>query len=602
MNAGRLFLLFLVICLALNILPEPLPAWAQTPAPQYQEVCDHYLNRFYGEPDWRARLMDPVYSTPEQVLERYNLYLPVYDCLSTGDVPVTGEQAEARELVGYFLTLAGGALHTSTTGPGQGGAIRFSDLQDPAVVALREEAGLPEPEGYIYVWLYPSLEAMPEELRPFFRNDNVRGMTLLTRYIVILDHLAQLSEDQQGTGLEDYQRDQRARVYSHEYVHAYVKSVLGPDRAFTTPEWFDEGLAIYFSGSGEPSSQVYLDDQGSQVFITTPPEEYARYRDTFKYLEREHGREKLLALIRTAVLDADPGRLYRDLGITDDQELLRIAEESREELGLERLGLLVLFLAGMAVLIVVVSRLLRRGRGLPSVPSGSPLDAYYMRSRGDLHGLERMLLRQNDSLDVGAVQSRMEAAIGLHDLNDPTSVLLLAQALQQDRSSSVRAAAARSLGQMADLHRRAAPLDPASRVRALEVLFPALRQDPAEEVRMMATEAIFRSGGTAALRPLKAVLREEMMKKRVSTAFQLWLVSWTIRNGLEKLMIELYPWFGEEAQQFAINQLRWQLSPGTLEQLGQAAMSADPALRALADAVLHGRPEEGSEPDSLKSG
>ena len=582
-------IIILILCFLLGMLPSRAAAQAETPAGVDQSVCDDYLNLLYSEPDWRDRLMDPVFSTPDEVRERFNLYWPVYDCLSSGGIPVTGDQAEVRDLTGYFVTLAGGAVNPSPEQGGQGGVLRFADLQDPAVVALRDEVGLPEPEGLIFVWLYPNRESLPENLRQFFANPNVRGLTLLTRYIVIIDNLAELTEEQRGTRLEDYQREQRARVFSHEYVHAYIKSVLGPQQGPNLPKWFDEGLAIYFSGSSEPSSQVYLDAQGRQVWISTPPEEYARYRDTFKYLERVHGREKLLDLIRESVLAQDPAILYRDLGAANEQELFQMSEESREERGLQRLTYGVLGLALLALLIVFLTRLPRREPALAGGPTGGSLDAYYRRSHGDLHGLERMLLSHNHNLTDQAVQTRLAAADELSELNEPGSTELLAMAVRTDKSSSVRAAAARGLGRRADLNRRAAPLDARARVHALEALLPALRNDPVEEVREMAVEALYRTAGTAVLRPLEAILREELAEKRISPGFQLWLVNWANNNGLENWIIDLYPWLGPEARHATAERLRWRLLPSTLEKLDQVSQSGDPALRELADAVLRGR-------------
>ena len=124
---------------------------------------------------------------------------------------------------------------------------------------------------------------LPKALRDYVNSSSVRGLTLQTRYIVVFD------EVRPGTQLEEYERSQRSAVLSHEFVHAYVKSYLGPERGFSLPTWYDEGLAIYFSGSSDPSSAAYFDENGRQVTWSIPPKDYARYRDDFIYLEQTLG-------------------------------------------------------------------------------------------------------------------------------------------------------------------------------------------------------------------------------------------------------------------------------------------------------------------------
>ena len=82
------------------------------------------------------------------------------------------------------------------------------------------------------------------------------------------------------------------KTLSHELVHAYLKSLTGSAGFDAFPIWYDEGLAIYFSGSGEDTSIVTPNGQ----IVVTPTEDYKHYQIVFDYLEAELGRAQLLTL------------------------------------------------------------------------------------------------------------------------------------------------------------------------------------------------------------------------------------------------------------------------------------------------------------------
>jgi hypothetical protein len=566
-----------------------------------QDVCEQIVPAFFADPNWREALLDPAFTTREEVQLRYQLYNQIHNCLLEENIPVTGEEAaEALPLMEFYLTLVGGLVSNNTTA-GEGYLVRFEDLRDPAVLSLRNEVGLPVPEGYLYVWLYTSVDDMPENVARYFRNPNVRGLTLLTRYVIVIDQVARLQETARGTPLEDFQRDQRSRVFSHEFVHAYVKSLLGTEHAFRLPEWYDEGLAIYFSGSSDPSSIAYVDENGRQVYYSLAPENYARYRDAFLFMEAEYGRERLLELIRRSVLEIDPGLLYRELGAENEEQLFAMARASRVDAGLNRLLYTVFgFTVAVLVLFLVPKAVERSREAVSERRNRDPLDAYYLRGRGDLRGLHRMLRHHYNSTDSHQVQSRLAAVEATADVDDPHALDILIETLHQDGSSTVRAAAARGIGQMADLRRPVTLLGESARVSVLSALFPALHTDSAEEVRMRAIEAIYCAGGTAALRPLESVLREEIVNKRASPAFQHWFVNWAEDVQLLRLIVDLYPWLNHSARRAAVERLRWHLTPQVMFLLESASLSGDLALRELAEAVLGQQSTDPSETGDMQ--
>jgi hypothetical protein len=114
---------------------------------------------------------------------------------------------------------------------------------------------------------------------------------------------------------------------SHEFAHAYINSALGL-KHISMPKWYHEGLAIYFSGSAQ-GYFVHVDP--NLVISTIPPEDYQQYKTNFDYLEKQHGREKFLNLIKQSVEQADPAVLYRDLGISDEMVLAARAGAWRQQ-------------------------------------------------------------------------------------------------------------------------------------------------------------------------------------------------------------------------------------------------------------------------------
>lgn len=289
--------------LALFGLLAPLEAAAAGPD------CAAVLAEVRQGEDWLDRLIDPVLHSPAEVEERLRLYEQVHACLGEPGRSRSEEEERIYRLSEYFLIFAGGYL----TPPGSS-TLELVDLAasaDPAVVRLREEAGVPPPPGYVYLRRYYAREEMPAPVQRVFENSEVAGVTMVARYIGV-------PEADPGTlAGRIFQARSLPRTVSHELVHAYMNAVVGPQRAADLPRWYEEGVAIYFSGSGEPHAVVT-----PRLTITaTSPADYAQYRRNFQFLEAHLGRERLVELIGQSLLAADPSLLYRELELSDERAL-----------------------------------------------------------------------------------------------------------------------------------------------------------------------------------------------------------------------------------------------------------------------------------------
>ena len=111
----------------------------------------------------------------------------------------------------------------------QGERVELAASDDPALVRLREQVGLPSPPGFAFVCYFPS-DALPPEIEEPFRREETRGVTIFSRYVAIRDDPAP-KEKERGRRLA------QRRVVSHELVHSYVNSLLGPEHSSDPSPW-----------------------------------------------------------------------------------------------------------------------------------------------------------------------------------------------------------------------------------------------------------------------------------------------------------------------------------------------------------------------------
>ena len=589
-------------------LPAALPA---------QDQCALALDRVLAEPDWADRLINPVLNSDAEIAVRVGMYRPLYDCIATGGLPAAQAYEDLYDLTGYFLWIAGSqVVPPDVPLEGRGYRTHFSDIQDPAVMALRDEIGIPPPPGMLYVWLYPSVEAMPPLLAHLFQTDQVRAVTLYTRYIIVIDDAAERGGSDDG--FTAYLRGLRSRTVSHELVHAYINSTItaayGWERTASQPKWYSEGLAIHFSGSGEPSSFIATAEDGSRVpVISYSPDDYVHYRDTFLYLEEQYGRERFVEALHDSVISGDPQMVYQGLGIRDEASLMARVETdlraSRVQRSLIRLGVVLLALpVGFALMWFLVRVLLAVYRPVPQyagidgaavppsanvVPPAARLaprpraPIFTREGRPDVRMLERRLRPSGRTETPEMEQARADAARQLGQLHTSLAIAPLIEALH-DRSVAVRSAAAWALGVLeatvpvtGTAHpTRSRWLTSAERGNILAELFHLVRNDSNLAVRRAAAASLFQTGGEPVMRPLVSIARSS------NDSFQHWFAGWAAERGHYQTLIDLYPWAGESTRRRIGDLLRQHMTPPIVARLMRARDMGDRGLRHLADDVL----------------
>jgi hypothetical protein len=287
--------------------------------------CTPLIEDLKQRSDWIERLYDPVLLDEQQLEEQITIYQGVFDCLNQQSILKTAEEQLIYRLTGYFLLFASDLYST-----GGDSSLRLIDLQtvdDPAVEKIRTQLEIPAPQGYVFVRLYDSTAAMPDPIRAIFENSSVAGVTILTRYIAILD-------EQGATWSERALNAQSLpRTVSHELVHAYINSTIGFPYVDQLPTWYHEGVAIYFSNSGENQAIVTPNFR----LYTTPPPEYRQYALNFDYVESLLGRDAFQSLIRKSVAEADADLILDAAGIEDQAGLQLAALEWQSTRLLNRL-------------------------------------------------------------------------------------------------------------------------------------------------------------------------------------------------------------------------------------------------------------------------
>ena len=306
-----------------------------------KDDCQSVYDQLTQNKDWLEQLIDPVLTAPEQILDKLQYYTTLHACLDEDFDSLSGEMKMAHMLSEYFLIFVGGYQT-----PQEASRISLVDLavsDDPAIVQIRDQADIPPPDGYVFVRFYSSRQAMPELIRRAFEDGQVAGVTIFTRYIAILE------EDQLSASEQLLQSQTLPETVSHELVHAYVHSWLGFDNLDAFPTWYNEGIAIYFSGSGKDHSVI----TPAFELHTTSPQNYRDYDTNFKYLEDKLGRERLLELIKQSIEKPDHAVIYQDMGFSDDQALITEAQSWNQTRVYTRWGI------GLAMILLVGFGLMR---------------------------------------------------------------------------------------------------------------------------------------------------------------------------------------------------------------------------------------------------
>lgn len=271
------------------------------------EQCPQ-LARFVESPGGSGALLNPIFRTRAEIaaaLPARREMLACMDALRYRTV-LPDWFTPAREGLGLFVLFASNEQELEV--------IDLAATDDPAVRKLREDVGLPAPEGLVLVRSFPGREALPDVLVPAFDAPETRAVTIGARFIAILTESAM-------TGPAP--RTARQRTLSHELVHAYLNAGWDwDDGPPTFPSWFHEGMAIHFSGSGQADIGVGF---GGGLVRVSPTLEYEEYERAFLYLEETLGRAAFYRAIRTAVNGQDATALLRSAGVDSYAELDRNA-------------------------------------------------------------------------------------------------------------------------------------------------------------------------------------------------------------------------------------------------------------------------------------
>ena len=122
---------------------------------------------------------------------------------------------------------------------------------------------------------------MPPALDSFHRNaPDITGVCFARRFIAVF---------RGGSDLED--------VVSHELVHAYVSSALGPGNGFE--DWFNEGFALNIART--PVTSVLSGTAETGEYTTTLTAQYREYKHVFDRLEERLGRSRYLSTIACCI-------------------------------------------------------------------------------------------------------------------------------------------------------------------------------------------------------------------------------------------------------------------------------------------------------------
>ncbi|MFH1367389.1 MAG: hypothetical protein ABIH38_05440 [Patescibacteria group bacterium] len=276
------------------------------------------FQRLSASQDWYEDLANPVVTSQEELDQKisecrkvYYLFNGLADYLRKQEGFLT-EQGDSLLEMTEFITQF--FSNDSTFSPvSQVRYVDFSTSQAPAVKALREEVSLPPPAGPAFIRYFRSREEMPPIIRQCFE-EKTRGVTVYCRYIAVLAEAPTFDKPGVNKALLN-------KTVNHEYVHAYLNSTLGMRNKTKLPLWFHEGCAIYFSKSGGTHVDVTSNADGYLYRTYEDTEDYRRYRLVFKYLAKEHDRDKFCALIKESILTQSAAPLLQGTGFSSYEAL-----------------------------------------------------------------------------------------------------------------------------------------------------------------------------------------------------------------------------------------------------------------------------------------
>ncbi|MDP8979004.1 MAG: hypothetical protein M3O35_00275 [Acidobacteriota bacterium] len=266
-----------------------------------------------GAENWFARLANPVLRSDPEIDARVRENRHLLACFANYEAggPLSPQLQTLKRLTEYFIIFAAQPREL----------VDLGTSRDPAVLKLRDQVRLPPPPGFIYIRHFDDKSEMPEAIRPGFDNPETQAVTLWGRYIAVLRPASATPAERQVAARTI------PKVLSHELVHAYINSGLRLSDYDKLPPWFQEGCAVYFSGSGGTESAVEINGATWNIYTVKDTREYREYGLMFRELERRTGRRQLYAGVREAVERRDPGVLLRAAGVSTADEIVFAAKE-----------------------------------------------------------------------------------------------------------------------------------------------------------------------------------------------------------------------------------------------------------------------------------
>ena len=120
------------------------------------------------------------------------------------------------------------------------------------------------------------------------------------------------------------------------------------------PIWYDEGMAVYFSGSSEPSCIYTTRDGVSATSCETSPENYVQFGANLAYLETKLGQEKFLQTVQYSFENLDPAILYQAAGYATYEDFaVRARNWKKWQDFLPKAGIGIACLAPLVIFLVI---------------------------------------------------------------------------------------------------------------------------------------------------------------------------------------------------------------------------------------------------------
>jgi len=181
-------------------------------------------------------------------------------------------------------------------------------------------------------------------------------VTLQCRFVIVFDEpiidlgdyiLPFIDKEDEETA-KKLHKETMPKVVSHELAHAYLNNILcGEDEL---PEWFHEGMATYFTGSGE--AQWVVDAEG--VMVSSPPDEYKEYDLVFRYLGAQLGGDGFNQVVREAFGDNSVEGIFQKTETTSYEDLLEKAQVWEKEQEKEEAIIKVVIIVGIGIAFLVL--------------------------------------------------------------------------------------------------------------------------------------------------------------------------------------------------------------------------------------------------------